>query len=165
MATKKKENNGIEISDLSELCSKKQQEEGLWFQMETSDGRKWDIDVLVYGNDSDKVQMYEREKMKERVKKMNIGNTRKRGNIELDDDTVEDVFNDALESVCVRFGGIKKHSTGEALKFNGNEIPIIKDDGCEDLYTALLEGSPDIADFVSAMAKERTDFLVAGKKN
>lgn len=163
MARKSKIDNGKVVSDLSELCSKKQQEEGVWFQMETEDGTKWDIDVLVFGNDSDKVQKYERSKMKERVKKLNINGKRK--NIEFDDDTVDEVFDEQIESVLIRFGGIKKHSTGTPLTFGGKEVPITKTEESEDLYLAILEGSPDISDFVSMMSKERTDFLAARKKN
>ena len=70
MTGKIKNESGKVVNDLSELCSKKQQEEGVWFQLETDNGAKWDIDVLVFGNDSDKVQKYERLKMKERVKKL-----------------------------------------------------------------------------------------------
>lgn len=164
MAKEKKVNNGIEIGDLSELCSKAKQDEGIWFQMETSDGRKWDIDVLVFGNDSDKVQLYEREKMKERMKRINV-NTKRRNNIELDDETVDNVFDEQIEGTLIRFGGIKKHSDGAALKMNGQEFPIVKDDSNEELYKSLLEGSPDIAEFVLQMSKERSDFLSAGKKN
>mgnify|MGYP006916038719 CR=1 FL=1 len=159
-----KKDNGIEVLDLSELCSKAKQDEGVWFQMETNDGLKWDIDVLVYGNDSDKVQLYERAKMKERMKRINV-NTKRRNNIEFDDNTVDSVFDEQADSTLVRFGGIKKHSDGTPLKMNGKEFPVLKDDGNEDLYRALLEGSPDIADFVLQMSKERSDFLAAGKKN
>lgn len=160
-----KKDNGIEIADLSELCSKAKQDEGIWFQMETDDGRKWDIDVLVYGNDSDKVQLYEREKMKERMKRINVNTGRRNRNIELDDETVDNVFDEQIESNLIRFGGIRKHSDQSALKLNGQELPVIKDDGNEHLYRALLEGSPDIAEFILQMSKERSDFLSAGKKN
>lgn len=161
MATKKKQDNGIQIADLSELCSKKQQNEGMWFQMATN-GVKWDVDVLVYGNDSDIVQEYEREKMKERVKNINFNNKK---NIEIDDSTVDEVFAEAVDSVLIRIGGIRKHSTQEALNFNGNVLPIEKNDSSEALYRALLEGSPDISDFVLAKSKEREDFLAYRKKN
>lgn len=160
-----KVDNGIEVLDLSELCSKAKQDEGIWFQMETSDGRKWDIDVLVFGNDSDKVQLYEREKMKERMKRINVNTSRRNRNIELDDETVDNVFDEQLESTLIRFGGIKKHSDGSALKMNGQEFPILKDDSNEELFSSLLEGSPDIAEFVLQMSKERSDFLSVRKKN
>lgn len=160
----KKPDNGIEINDLAELCSKKQQEDGVWFQLETSDGRKWDIDVLVFGNDSDKVQFYERAKMKERMKNITL-NSKRNKNIQLDDETVDDVFDNQLDANLVRFGGIRRHSTGSALVFNGAEFPIKKTEATEDLYRSLLEGSPDIAEFVVQMSKEREDFLSVSKKN
>ena len=163
MTGKIKNESGKVVNDLSELCSKKQQEEGVWFQLETDNGAKWDIDVLVFGNDSDKVQKYERLKMKERVKKLNINGKRK--NIEFDDDTVDEVFDEQIESVLVRFGGIRKHSTETPLTFDGKEVPITKTEESEGLYLAILEGSPDISDFVSTMSKERTDFLAVRKKN
>ena len=69
------------------------------------------------------------------------------------------------DSELVRFGGIKKHSTGESLKFNGADFPITKDESNKEQYRALLLGSPDICLFIKKCSKERENFLPERKKS
>lgn len=152
----------LDNDDLRGLFCKKAENEGIWFQVEDKDEELWDIDVLVFGDDSDVVQKYLRKSAKTKLKSMKIG---KKGKLEFDDSAIDSALDDELEPALVRFGGIRKHSKQKALNLDGNEIPMIKDASCTEIYKGIIEGSPDIREFVIKKAAERSSFLATGKKS
>ena len=152
----------LDNDDLRGLFCKKAENEGIWFQVEDKEENLWDIDVLVFGNDSDVVQKYLRKNTKEKLKSMKIG---KKGKIEFDDKAIDSALDDEIEPALVRFGGIRKHSTQTPLNIAGKEIPMLKDASSAEIYRGIIEGSPDISEFVTKKAAERSSFLATGKKS
>lgn len=154
---------GIEIDDFNALCTTEKANEGIWKQV-VAFGKKWQIEVLVIGDDSDAVKAYEREVQREAIKRIRISAQKK---VSVDDDGFDEEHNE-IESALVRFGGIRKLD-GTPLKFTLNddvvEIPVTKTKESEKYYRAMLKKSPEVKDFIIAEAKERADFLDSGKKN
>lgn len=150
----------LENDDLSNLFCKQSENEGIWFQMKDKDGNEWDIDLLIFGNDSDVVQKYNRKSVKEKLKNMTVS---KSGRVQFTGEALDD--DEDIEATLVKLGGVRKHSTQEPLKMNGADFPMLKDSKSLELYRTLIDGSPDIKEFVNAQAAERGDFLAHRKKN
>lgn len=152
--------NKLENDDLSSLFCKQAENEGIWFQMKDRDGNDWDIDLLIFGDDSDVVQKYQRKAVKEKLKNMTVT---KKGRVQFTGETYGD--DEDLEATLVKLGGVRKHSTKEPLKMSGADFPMLKDAKTEALYRELIDGSPDIKEFVNSQAAERSDFLANRKKS
>lgn len=154
---------GIEVDDFSALCTTEKANEGIWKQV-VAFGKKYQIEVLVIGDDSDAVKSYEREVQREAIKKLRISSQKK---VTIDEDAFADDFTD-IDSALVRFGGIRKLD-GSPMKFTFKgelvEVPVYKNKESEKYYRAMLVGSPEVKEFIIAEAKERADFLDNGKKN
>lgn len=150
-----------EFTDLRELFTKGNSDKGIWKQV-AMHGKKWNIDVLLLGKDSDEYQFYQREKMKELQKniKANGGTS-----IELDDDTIDDMFENKNDDALVLFNGIRLHNTESPLILDGQEVPMEKTDDCEKVYDNILTGMPELKDWIMKQASDRTNFLSFGKKN
>lgn len=150
-----------QFNDLSELFTKDNADSGVWVQF-VSLGRKWNIDVKLLGNDSDAVQIYNRSKIKEMQKHINIAGGR---SVDFDDDAMDSILENKEEEALVRFIGIRKHEDKSALSLNGQEIPTEKTKECEKIYENILIGMPALKDFIMKESGERTNFLSRGKKN
>lgn len=152
----------IKVDDLSALFCKKNEDVGQWFQMRDRDGNLWDIDLLIFGNDSDVVQEFQKEVTKQKLQNMSLD---KNGKVKIDEDALDETLNDDIEPALVRLGGVRKHSDQSALQLDGTAFPITKDDGNAELFRNLIHGSPDIKDFVIEQASRRSDFLSNRKEN
>lgn len=144
-----------QIADLSQICTRKKSCEGVWLPY-TLCGQSTDIEVLVFGNDSDAVRRYEREQLKSRLSNFTID--KKSKNIGLEDDALESAIDDPAADALVRFGGIRRKG-GEAIPFDGKDFPVQKDASNEPMFRELLEGSPDLQEFINSAAKDREAFL------
>lgn len=144
-----------QIADLSQICTRKKSCEGVWLPY-TLCGQDTDIEVLVFGNDSDVVRHYEREQLKSKFRNISVG--RNSGNLELDDEALDTALDDDVNSALVRIGGIRRKD-GTGLPFEGKDFPVEKDASTEPLYRELLEGSPDMQEFIKKAAKDREAFL------
>lgn len=142
----------LAIDDLNALCTKSTADDGVWTPLELG-GRETDIEMLVYGDDSEAVAQYKRMMYRKANKRLRTG---KGGTIRLDDDALDDL--DEAEPVLVRFGGIRKKG-GAALTMDGEPFPVLKDKDNESLYRRLVEGSPAIGEFIIAYASERSNFF------
>lgn len=160
-AKAKEKENGIDITDLNELNTKNAADEGVWMHLEVR-GKKYDVEVKIFGSDSDVVQDYNRKVSKEQMKKIKLSSSR---NVEFDDETVDEMLENTNDPALVRFGGIRRFSDKSPLKVNGNDIPTEKTDSCVKLYDGILTGTPDIKDFIMTRSSERDRFLSCGKKN
>lgn len=149
-----------EVNDLSELFTKSNSDSGVWTQAVLL-GKKYEIEVLVIGADSDEVQVYSREKMREMQKKISVGRDK---HIDIDDEAIDSIFENKLDEAMVRFKGIRK-TGGAPLMLGDKEIPVLKTRECEDVYRKILEGMPALKDFIMSESNDRTNFLSSGKKN
>lgn len=139
--------------DLTKLVTQDNADSGVWFQLEVY-GDKQDVDLLIYGNDSDIVKKFERKRIKDIMKN-------KRGNRNLDDEAIEETLNTEVEAALVRLGDIRTHSKNdEPVTIGDKVITSNKDD-----LRYLIEKIPEIKEFVTAKSNERTNFLSATKKN
>jgi hypothetical protein len=151
-----------EITDLAEICSKEKADEGIWKQAIIC-GKKKNFEVKIFGDDSDVVREYNNQKMRKQMEKINI--SRKDGvDINLDEDSIDDLLENTIEPSLIRFGGIRQVG-GKSLTYNGKEFPAEKTEESEKLYKGLLNGSPALREFILASAKNRADFLSTGKQN
>lgn len=144
-----------QISDLSQICTRKKSCEGVWLPYILC-GHTTDIEVLVFGNDSDEVRRYEREQLKSKFRNISVDKNSR--NLELDDEALDTALDDGVDSALVRIGGIRRKD-GTGLPFEGKDFPVEKDASTEPLYRELLEGSPDMQEFVKNAAKDREAFL------
>lgn len=140
------------MADISGFATKDRADEGVIFPV-VLNKKKLPMAIKIYGDDSDVVQEYNKEKLR----KMNFG---KNGELELDADTLEDLL-DSDESVLVRIGGmwsydLKKESVDEndPLILDGKTIECNKKS-----YSYVLKKVPALKEFVIEKAKERSNFL------
>jgi len=142
------------ITDLSQICSIDKSNEGVWKDFIMC-GKKTNIKVLVYGDDSDIVQNYVKEQMRDKLKKINISG---KNGVQFDEEDVEEMLENTVTPALIRFGGICQ-TDDTALSFKGAEFPKLKTADCVKEYEALLKGSPELQSFILEQAKNRTDFL------
>lgn len=138
--------------DLGTLATLNTSNEGVWVQVELY-GKKQDFELCILGEDSDKVYEYSKNKIKKLRKNV------KGGEIDLDDEAMEDIFESADEDVIIRLNGIRALD-GSEVTLNGKTL---KNDVKS--YTMLVENIPAIKEFITKFSKERTNFLLKEKKN
>ena len=150
----------IVIDDLAELATVENDNGGVWKQLIVS-GKKFDIEVKILSNESDAVQKYSREKMRELRKYITFA----QGEVDASDEAWDDAMSDGVEDALVRFVGIRKMSTKSPLKYGDDDFPMEKTAENKNLYEALLRGMPDVKKFITAESAKRDNFLLVGKKN
>lgn len=161
MFEKEKKPDYVEISDLAELCTKDNADTGIWKQF-VAYGKKYNLEIKIFGNDADVVQKYTRQKAKEQMKNIRIS---AKQDVELDDDTIDNVLETNIDGALVRFGGIRKMSDKSPLIFNGKDVAVEKNEKNTEIYAGILRGMPEMCDFIMKEAAVRADFLADGKKN
>lgn len=137
------------MADLTGLISKEKSNDGVWVQAVIY-GDKQPFEIMIYGDDSDVVQKFNREKLR----KLNIGSGKK-----LSNDALNDLLNSEDENVLAHIGGLRSLDN-EPLVMNGEELTC--DRGS---YRKLIKEIPDVKEFILEFAKDRTNFLSSGKKN
>ena len=145
------------MADLSAFATKDNADEGVVFPVKIN-GMKLPIALKIYGDDSDIVKQYDRQKLR----KMDFDKNGK-----LDKEVMEDLLDSADEAIVIRIGGLwsydwKKEKIDESdpVILNGQTL------GCDKKsYKLLIENLPAIKEFVTEKAKDRTNFLSAGKKD
>ncbi len=150
-----------EVKDLSDLFTKGNADNGVWKQV-VLHGKKWNLEVKLLGGDSDEVQNYNRNKIREMQKHISIAGGK---NVDLDDDAMDSMLENGVEEALVRFVGIRKVSDGSELELEGQKVPAEKTKDCEQVYGNILVGMPALKDFIMRESSERSNFLSKGKKN
>ena len=141
------------MADLSSFATQEKSDEGVWFPVKLYGNQKLPLAVLIYGDDSDVVAKYNRDK----IRKMKIG---KNGNTELDEDTIDELLDSADDNVVIRMGGIsaydwkKGERTDEPVTFGDKTLGNDKKS-----YRYLIEKIPAIKQFITEKSNERTNFL------
>lgn len=140
------------MADLTSFATQDKANEGEWFPVKLY-GKKVPLAVLIYGDDSDVVANYNREKLR----KIKIGQD---GKASLDDDELDELLDSADDNVVVRIGGVssydwkKKERTDEPVVLFGKTL---KNDVSS--YRFLIEKIPAIKSFITEKSNERTNFL------
>ena len=145
------------MADLSAFATKDNADEGVVFPVKI-DGRKIPIALKIYGDDSDVVKTYERN----RLRKMEFGKDGK-----LDKEVMEELLDSADDSIIIRIGGLWSYDW-DKQKVDELDPVILKGQtlGCDKKsYKMLIENLPAIKEFVTEKAKDRSNFLSEGKKN
>ncbi|MBR6079925.1 MAG: hypothetical protein IKP60_07200 [Treponema sp.] len=153
----------VDFDDLSELCTATQETDGVWVAVELY-GRKYNLRALVYGETSDSVQKFQRNKLRKQMKNLNIRS--RGGKVDIDDDGIEDVVNDdGIDAALVRLGGLSRLD-GSPLKFGGKNVPVTREgESVDDIYRGILRGTPELSDFILKVARDRAYFLPERKKS
>lgn len=139
------------MAELITLVSQKNSNEGVWTQAVVY-GEKQPFDILIYGDDSDVVQKFNRNKLR----KLNIGANSKKG---LSDETLDELLESEEENVVIRIGGLRSRDK-EPLTLDGKELTNDKAS-----YRTLIKAIPDLKHFILEFSNERTNFLSNGKEN
>lgn len=137
------------MADLTGLISTEKENEGVWVQAVVY-GEKQNFDILIYGDDSNVVQKFNRNRMR----KLNIGSNKK-----LSNEALDDILDSEEENVVIRIGGLRSIDK-EPLTMNGEELTCTKES-----YRKLIKAIPDLKQFILEYSNERTNFLSSGKKN
>lgn len=146
--------------ELLNLCTQENANEGKWFQLVLY-GQKQEIDIKIYGEDSDVVQDFQRMKLRKMKSALKNGNETIAS---LDNDTLDEFLDSADDDVVIRIAGLRVHSKNgekeEPITLNGVELKNDKKS-----YEILIKSIPAIKEFVLKKSKERTNFLSEKKKN
>ncbi len=147
------------MADLSCFATKVKADEGVILPVKIG-GTKIPLAIKLYGSDSDVVQEFERERLRE----VSVGI---QGKNQIDEEKIDALLDKADDAVIVRIGGVyaydwkaKKVIEGESVELLGT---VIKDD--EKSYRFLIENMPAIKDWVKENSNNRDNFLSVGKKN
>lgn len=155
----------FDFDDLSELCTSENEKDGVWVDVVLY-GKPMNLKAFIYGETSEEVQKYQKKKLRENMKKLNLRNG---FDSAIDDDTLEDfIGEDEDEEIAyVRLGGLSKLD-GTPLKFDGKEVPVKKEEGgkeTEEIYRGILRGMPALGNFIVGISRDRKHFLPGRKKN
>ena len=147
------------MADLSAFATKDNADEGVVIPVKI-DGTKLPLALKIYGDDSDVVKDYEIAKLR----KLKIG---RNGKTDIDEEVFEELLDTQDEAVLIRIGGLWSYDWKKG-KVDESD-PVILDGqtlGCDKKsYKLLIEKLPALKDWVTEKAKDRTNFLSAGKKN
>jgi hypothetical protein len=146
--------------EIDNLVTQDLANEGVWTPVVLY-GKPADFDLLIRGDDSDVVQQYGRKAMKKLKKAM----VKSPNAVEFDEETVDELTEDADEAVVTRINGIrgwKVERKGskelgrepEAVTLGGTEL---KNDTAS--YKLLISKVPALKEFVLKTARDRTNFL------
>jgi len=145
------------MANLNCFATKENADSGVWFPVKL-DGVKLPMALLIYGDDSDVVNEYNRD----RLRKIKIG----KNGTDIDEDTLEELLDNQDEGILVRIGGVscydwkKDERTEEPLELFDKQIKCDKKS-----YRFLIEQIPALKNFIMEKSNERSNFLSEGKKN
>jgi hypothetical protein len=140
--------------DLSILSTKEKAESGVWFPVKIH-GKTIPVEVLIYGEDSDKVQKYNATKIK---KLGSLKASLTNGEIDLEDIDIESL-DTSIEDAVARTGGMKTVD-GSPLTLGDKNI-----DDSDESYRYVYSMIGEIKKFVIDKSRERVNFLLGGKKS
>lgn len=146
------------MADLTSFATQEKADEGVWFPVKLY-GQKIPLALLIYGDDSDVVAKYTRD----RLRKMKIGRD---GNAKLGEDEIDELLDSADDNVVIRIGGISSYDwkkgarTDEPVTLEGRTLG-----NDTKSYRFLVEKIPAVKQFVTEKSGERTNFLSERKKN
>lgn len=137
--------------DLDTLITQENSDEGIWTQAIVY-GKKQDFDIKILGADSDKVQIFNRD----RLKKIKL-NTKQ--GVDLDDDVIDEILDNGNDDVVVRMAGLKSRDKNP-LTLQGKELT-------SDIssYRLLIEKVPALKEFILKFSNERLNFLSKKKRD
>lgn len=139
------------MADLTNLVSSENSNDGVWVQAVVYE-KKQNFDILIYGDDSEVVQKFNRNKLR----KLNIGQSSKKG---ISEEVLEELMDSEEENVIIRIGGLRSRDK-EPLTMNGEELKCDKPS-----YRKLIKAIPDLKKFILEFSNERTNFLNNGKED
>lgn len=146
----------LKMADISMFATKDKADEGVIFPV-VLEGMKLPMAVKLYGDDSDVVHEYN----KERLRNLKVG----KNGAEIDEEMMEELL-DSNENILIRIGGVysydlkKKEVVDEPLILFGKELKCDRKS-----YSFLVEKIPAFKDFVLEKSQERKNFLDGGKKD
>jgi len=154
--------------DLNKLVTQENSDNGVWFSVDLY-GKPQDFDLLILGDDSDKIQQYSRQRMK-KLKNLAAEEKKNKGN-EFSDNIIDEMLETSDEDVIVRIAGIRGWNVErkgskiiskqeEPVTLNGIELKSDKES-----YKLLISKIPAVKEFVLNKARDRTNFLSELSKN
>lgn len=143
--------------DISEFATQEKAESGVWFQCVVC-GQRMPIELLIYGDDSDTVQKYQRDKFR------SLKKATKKNNGDIGDEQLDELL-DNTDDVVRRIGGIRALDddgtpTDEKVVLFGKTLT-----NDEESYRFLIDKVRDLKNFILEKSKERSNFLEGKKKN
>jgi len=159
--------------DISQFVTQENADEGVWTPI-IINGTPMDIDLKILGDDSDVVQKYQRKQIK---KMKGLVSNLKDNKTEIDDDTIDEIFESNNEAVIIRIAGIRgwkveRKGTKEISREPVNAITIKDRAGVEkeikndhESYEYLVTKIPAIKEIVLKVAGDRNNFLLKPSGN
>lgn len=138
--------------ELGNLATLDNSNEGVWVQAELY-GKKQDFELCILGEDSDKVYQYSKNKIK------NLRKNIKGKDVQLDDESMDEILDSVDEDVICRLNGIRAKD-GSELTMNGTTLQ-----NDEKSYNLLIKNIPALKMFILEFSKDRKNFLSKEKKN
>jgi hypothetical protein len=148
--------------ELDNLVTQDLANEGVWTPIVLY-GKPRDFDLLILGDDSDKVQQYNRKALK-KLKSV-IKRTKENNDDEFDDDAADELAESGDEGVLARIAGIRgwKVERKGSKEISRQSEPVtlcgIEFKNSPESYKLLIEKVPALKDFVLKVARDRTNFL------
>jgi hypothetical protein len=154
--------------ELNQFVTQDNADAGIWIPVELY-GKKCDFDLLILGNDADKVQQHERKSLKKLKNVMSEASRNK--DVEFNDDTIDELTDSNNEAVLVRIAGIRGWKVerkgakeisrdAEDVTLNGEKLT-----SNEASYKLLITKIPAIKEFVLKVSRDRTNFLLEPSRN
>lgn len=147
---------------MAELCSfatKKKSDEGVIFPVQFN-GVKLPMALKIYGENSDYVKNYRRE----RLRKLKLST--ENGNPVIENEELEELL-ESNANVTIRIGGIYSYDWEKGEVIENEPVTLyqreLKND--KNSYNYLIENIPEIASFIIKKSQSKTDFLESGTKN
>ena len=148
------------MADLTAFATKDKSDEGVILPV-MIDGMKVPMAIQIFGDDSDVVKEYDRKKIRKIVK------SQKENKKGISAEEIDELLDSQDEAVVVRMGDIYTYDweakaivKNEPVELNGH---VIGNDHDSKAY--LCEKFPAIKEWVMDKAKDRSNFLSAGKEN
>lgn len=147
----------VKMADISMFATKDKADEGVIFPV-VLDGKRLPMAVRIYGDDSDKVHEYNKQKLR----KLKIG----KDGAEMDEETMEELL-DSNENIIVRLGGVYTYDWDKMEVVEKEPVTLFGKTLKNDVksYNFLIEKIPAMKDFVLKRANTRSNFLDEGKKD
>lgn len=140
--------------DLGKLATQDNANGGVWTQVELYE-EKQDLDLCLYGDDSDVVKTYLREQLRNRA------TAKKNKNGGLSEEAINELIESENDLVVIKVKDFRCHSKhDEEITLDGTAVTHD-----EDGVRKLIKAIPEIKDFITKFCKERENFLPKGKKN
>lgn len=140
------------MADLSCFATKDTSDEGKWFPVKIG-GTKYPMAIKIYGDDSDVVQDFDRDRIRK------LGKSGITSGKEVDDEVIDELYDSKDDGVLVRIGAVSSYDWKKKINIDEpltiGEVEIGND---KKSFAFLIEKIPALKGFITEKSK-RSNFL------